>query len=585
MLKTQCKYCTKDMILEDSDFEIYDKFSPVINWKKYPIKPQSVCSDCFEQRRLSFRNKRNLYKRKCDFSGKEMISLYSPNKKYKIYNKDVWWSDKWNALDYAMIFDENKWFFDQLDELVHNVPFPNLSIVNSENSEYNDGLVNSKNAYMCFWNNNLEDAYYTEESRLVKDSSDIWWSSEIEKSYECIDSANMFNSKYCSNWSNCSNTIFCKRCNNCHNCFMCYGIEWKKFHILNKEYTEEEYKLRMKDIDLSDYDKLKSYKKMYRDFELTIPHVNLQTYAAENCMWDYVYNSKNAFNCFNVVWVQDCKNLYEWWRCSNVYDSSFVYDLEWPVIGSVNVFMNSKNVFFSEYIYDNSFNIFYSFNLKSCKNCFWCVWLVGKEYCIFNRQYKMEDYAVEVERIIKTMMKNDIWWEFFPCFLSRFWYNETEANEYYPLTPPSIPPLKGEGRMFQFSPFSSKGKGLGIGVFNWSNYIQPLPKVDKIIPASLLPSKTQDIPDDILNRALKCEETGKPYRINKAELKFYRDNKLSIPRFHYDTRYKHRLLSKNQRILYDRKCDKCKKEIKTTYEPERPEIVYCETCYNNYIYK
>lgn len=101
----------------------------------------------------------------------------------------------------------------------------------------------------------------------------------------------------------------------------------------------------------------------------------------------------------------------------------------------------------------------------------------------------------------------------------------------------------------------------------------------------MLPSKAKDIPDDILNRALKCEETWKPYRINKAELKFYRDNKLSVPRFHYDTRYKHRLLSKNQRILYDRKCDKCKKEIKTTYEPERPEIVYCETCYNNYIYK
>ncbi len=570
MLKTQCKYCSKDMILEDGDFEIYDKFSPAINWKKYPIKPQSVCSDCFEQRRLCLRNKRNLYKRKCDFTWKEMISLYSPDKKYKIYNKDVWWSDKWNALDYAMIFDENKWFFDQLDELVHNVPFPNLSIVNSENSEYNDGLVNSKNAYMCFWNNNLEDAYYTEESRLVKDSSDIWWSSEIEKSYECVDCANMYNSRYCSNWSNCSNTIFCKRCNNCHDCFMCYGLEWKKFHILNKGYTEEEYKAKMKDIDLSDYDKLLSYKKMYRDFELTIPHVNLQTYAAENCMWDYVYNSKNAFNCFNVVGVQDCKNLYEWWRCSNVYDSSFIYDLEGPIIGSVNVFMNSKNVYFSEYIYDNSFNIFYSFNLKSCRNCFACVGLVGKEYCIFNRQYKMEDYAVEVERIIKVMMKSPLspllrgteWWEFFPASMSRFGYNETEANEYYPLTE----------------------KESKENWFKWSDYIQPLPKVDKIIPANMLPSKAKDIPDDILNRALKCEETGKPYRINKAELKFYRDNKLSIPRFHYDTRYKHRLLSKNQRIIYDRKCDKCSKDIKTTYSHGCPEIVYCEECYNKTIY-
>jgi hypothetical protein len=350
---------------------------------------------------------------------------------------------------------------------------------------------------------------------------------------------------------------------------------------------------------------LKSYKKMYRDFELTIPHVNLQTYAAENCMWDYVYNSKNAFNCFNVVWVQDCKNLYEWWRCSNVYDSSFVYDLEWPVIGSVNVFMNSKNVYFSEYIYDNSFNIFYSFNLKSCKNCFACVGLVWKEYCIFNRQYKMEDYAVEVERIVKSMMKSPLpplirgteWWEFFPASMSRFGYNETEANEYYPLNRETVIASEtkqsrehwiNEKSSFSGSPhFVRDDKSetfLHWTIFNWSDFIQPLPKVDKIIPANMLPSKTKDIPDDILNRALKCEETWKPYRINKAELKFYRDNKLSLPRFHYDTRYKHRLLSKNQRILHDRKCDKCSKDIKTTYSPENPEIVYCEACYNKEIY-
>jgi hypothetical protein len=49
-----------------------------------------------------------------------------------------------------MIFDENKSFFEQLNNLVHNVPFPNLSIVNSINSDFNNELVNSKNAYMCF---------------------------------------------------------------------------------------------------------------------------------------------------------------------------------------------------------------------------------------------------------------------------------------------------------------------------------------------------------------------------------------------------------------------------------------------------
>jgi len=41
---------------------------------------------------------------------------------------------------------------------------------------------------------------------------------------------------------------------------------------------------------------------------------------------------------------------------------------------------------------------------------------------------------------------------------------------------------------------------------------------------------------------------------------------------------------RNPRKLYTRNCDKCGKEIQTTYAPERPEIVYCENCYNKEVY-
>jgi CxxC-x17-CxxC domain-containing protein len=41
---------------------------------------------------------------------------------------------------------------------------------------------------------------------------------------------------------------------------------------------------------------------------------------------------------------------------------------------------------------------------------------------------------------------------------------------------------------------------------------------------------------------------------------------------------------RNPRKLFDRKCDKCGIDIKTTYSPDRSEIVYCEECYNKEIY-
>jgi len=167
------------------------------------------------------------------------------------------------------------------------------------------------------------------------------------------------------------------------------------------------------------------------------------------------------------------------------------------------------------------------------------------------------------------MQKTGEWGEFFPASLSPFGYNETVAEEYYPLTREEV-----------LSPDSLKiGK-----IFNWSDYEAPFPKVEKIIPASKLPEDISKIPDDILTRAIECETTKKPFRIIKEELDFYRKHNLPIPRRHPDERHLERMKLRNPRKLYTRNCDKCGKEIQTTYAPEKPEKVYCEECYNKEVY-
>jgi len=69
----------------------------------------------------------------------------------------------------------------------------------------------------------------------------------------------------------------------------------------------------------------------------------------------------------------------------------------------------------------------------------------------------------------------------------------------------------------------------------------------------------------------------------KSELDFYRKNKLPIPRLHPDERHLERMKLRNLMKLFDRKCTKCGVDIKTSYSPERPEIVYCEDCFNKEI--
>jgi len=41
--------------------------------------------------------------------------------------------------------------------------------------------------------------------------------------------------------------------------------------------------------------------------------------------------------------------------------------------------------------------------------------------------------------------------------------------------------------------------------------------------------------------------------------------------------------ARNPREIYERSCDKCSKDIESTYSKEREETVYCEECYNKEI--
>lgn len=84
--------------------------------------------------------------------------------------------------------------------------------------------------------------------------------------------------------------------------------------------------------------------------------------------------------------------------------------------------------------------------------------------------------------------------------------------------------------------------------------------------------------------AIQCEVSGKPFKIIAQELQFYRRHHLPIPRRCPEQRSLDRMSQRNPHRLFDRNCAKCNVAIRTTYSPDRPEIVYCEACYLNEIY-
>jgi CxxC-x17-CxxC domain-containing protein len=96
--------------------------------------------------------------------------------------------------------------------------------------------------------------------------------------------------------------------------------------------------------------------------------------------------------------------------------------------------------------------------------------------------------------------------------------------------------------------------------------------------------KIEKVQEDILNEIFACECCKKNYRIIRSELKFYKQMKLPLSRLCSGCRHLERIKTRNPRNLHNRTCNKCNKEIQTTFAPERPEKVYCEECYLKEVY-
>jgi len=90
--------------------------------------------------------------------------------------------------------------------------------------------------------------------------------------------------------------------------------------------------------------------------------------------------------------------------------------------------------------------------------------------------------------------------------------------------------------------------------------------------------------ENLLNGILKCETTGKPFKVIKQELAFHIEHHIPLPKNHPDQRHKERVAQRNPRKVYERTCSECHKNITTSFAPERKERIVCEECYRKLVY-
>lgn len=571
-----CKNCQQNFIIEADDFAFYKKISDAC--KVPEINPPTLCFECRMKRRMVWRNERNWHKRVCDATGKNILSIMSPKAPYKVYDQDYWRSDAWDPLSYGREYDFSRQFFEQFDELMKAVPHPNLVTRNCVNSDYANYVTDGKNLYFSASCVVAEDcAYLFGAVTDSKFSMDLHQCSKSEYSYELIDCVKSYGLSSSQNCEACVDSAFMYDCKNCTNCVGSVGLRNKSYNIFNVQYSKEDYENRLKELKLNTRSGREVVSNKFEELKLKIPRKFAVIVKSESSVGDDILNSKEVNWGFYARDVENVRYSFRvWTNTRDIWDGLIVWDK--AELCYENHSVNAQRVISSCLIW-GGFDILYSYNCFSSNNLFGCVGLRNKSYCIFNKQYSKEEYAEMVQKIASQMKMVGEWGEFLPGSISPFAYNEAISGEYYPLD-------------------ESEAKKQG---FRW---MEPEEKNYTItLKSEALPDGIDEVNESILNDVIECEHQGKcghncntAFKISKFELAFYKKFNLPLPALCPFCRHGERLAKKNLLKLWHRTCmcdktthnshlgPRCPNEFKTPYSLERPELVYCESCYQQEVY-
>jgi hypothetical protein len=557
-MQRSCQQCDTGFEITTEDREFLERVAPTVGGQKCEIPPPTLCPECRQQRRYACRNDRNYYTGSCTQCQKPLITSYSPDKHIPILCDTCFFGDKWDPLSYGKEFDFSKPFFEQFKVLRDTVPRLGIYHTQSENSDYTVHSSRNRNCYMGSSIVDCEDVHFSDFSFVSENSMDLFSCSKMELCYECIFCEDSYHCDHCENCTNCNDCSFCFDCRGSENLLGCIGLRKQRNKILNQNATKEEFK-KTSDRLRSDPAFRADFEEKFHALKLKHPHPATWMVNAENCSGNYIWNSKNAQYSYNVKLAEDTRFVYEvnahttTMDCCRIGNGELLYECASIVDLKYSAFCNLTY---------QSDQLLYCDNCTGTSQCFGSFGLKKHKHCIFNKQYSKKEYEELVPKIVYHMRTTNEWGEFFPVATSVFGYNESKAHEWYPLDENAV-----------------KKNG-----WKWSNYELPMPGSVKTITADQLPSNISDIPDDILNWAIVCEVSGRPFKIIKQELQFYRQNELPIPRRSPKQRHYDRIRPVNIRTLDDRTCGKCAMPIRTIYSAQRPEIVYCEECYLKEVY-
>lgn len=504
----------------------------------------------------SFDNCLHLYNGQCAWTKESILTTLPPELGHITYNPDVFIGSEWDPLSYGRDYDFSRPFFDQFTDLFQLVPLPSrfLTLSTLENSDFVNGVTGAKNCYLIFNCTTCEDCLFSRVLNQCKNVLDSIGVQNSELCYGCTNVSVGYELFWAENCSNCTSSYFLFNCQNLKNCYGCVNLSNKEYYFENQACTPEEYKDKVKAKNLGNYaDWLTEYLRYTERKRAT----SLKYYQGKNneqVSGNYINGSKNVVDGFFVLESQDVYCGIRIVKANNVFSCAFAANNAQQIYASHGVVNNTNNVRWSVCCPNQTHDLEYCIHSSlGTHDCFGCVGVKQKEYCILNKQYTKEEYFVLLARIREHMRSTGEYGELFPPSLSPYYYNHSYAMEFAPLT---------------------KEEALKRG-YKWKDEA-----IDQTPSNYTIPDHINDVDDGILQAVLICSQTGKRYRLIKAELDFYRRFQIPIPRVAPLVRLQNISRCLEMTPLQARTCTKCQTPLQSVYSQEN---ILCEKCYQQSI--
>ncbi len=495
--------------------------------RSFGFPPPSISPEERFRRLFAFRNHELFFWRVCSVTGQQIYSVYPPSCPFPVVSDSYWQSDEWEPFDYGEPFDLDRPFLDQLLDLWIEVPRPALLSQLTTNTSSADHVRQIRDCLLLFDAEQVTRGFYSVSLRNCEDCGDCYRLLNCSFCFECIHCRSSRRLRWSEFCDHCENSAFLSHCTNCRNCLFCANLNGKEFHVWNKQVSSEEFERLSNEWNLTARQKVELAKEEFNDFlsQYPVPHIIAEPF--ENISGNYLYgcsNVRDSFECFTCHDLAHCHGLT---NSDNCFDGVFGEKVEQSAL-FVAVGMNAKNVVNSIECWNNVENLAYCSYCEDSRNLLGCVGLEGKEYCIFNVQYKKVEYEELRCEIVGHLKARGVWGRFLPSEFSAFPFNCSSANILMPLG--EIP-----------------AKLLG---YRWDETVETL------LPSQLaqtiekdLASRFQDVPERLedldpikdLDKLYICEISGQPFRYIKYELDLYRSLGIAPPTRCFEQRHRERM--------------------------------------------